>query len=236
MLVSGGYGGSSHALGQVVREQLGDFVHMNFTSTHRWRIDPKLGVRPEWNYSREKYGGAVVVDGIHSLNNLRWLTGREVKAITATHSNRAMPEHPEFEDNFAILVELVGGGTATLSFSWLTPQGEPTHGRSSMTILGTKGLFETRSTVADQPVARQASLEEGVVRGSETETILTVTEPSRRITLPRLKAPTLEEDFVASVSDPSYTPTLLPEWIFESTRLTLLARQSADEGRRIALR
>ncbi len=223
----------AHAPRQLARDHLGDVVQITLASTHRWALDPAIGKRAAWNYSRKQFGGSIVVDAINNPNTVRWLTDKKIVAVTATHVNRTMPEHPEFEDNFAVLAELEGGATANISFSWLTPDAEPTHGRATTFIVGTQGLLDIRSTVPEQPTSER---ETRVIRLAETEVVLTTqTESAHRIAMPQVSGASYEEDFLADVRDPSYTPMLSTAWTLESTRISLAARQSADEHHRIAL-
>lgn len=239
MHAAGGNGGHAQALRHVIRESLGDIISFTSTSTHRWHVDPASGLRPDWSDSRHKYGGAIVVDGINGVNTARWLTGKRAVGVTAMHTNVAMPEHPEFEDTFVIVAKLEGGALATIAFQWHTPDGEPTHGRGSTTIVGTRGILEIRSAAARHASPEEAARLEaaGIFRSSENETILTtMTEAAHSITLPEMSAPSVEADFLAGIRDPHHQPITSPASILEATRLTLAARQSADEHRSIRLR
>jgi predicted dehydrogenase len=226
MAAGGGYGQSwawrrlvdSGALGQLVQ-----FVNL---APHRLQLRAEAGwARPAWHFLRETNGGAIVDLAIHGINTWRYLCGQPVVEVTARHGNRRFPEHRSFEDHASVLLTMADGSTAFLGPSWLTPDAEPSHGRGATYLIGTEGQLEVSSTGVAHGLTGS--------RDADEVTLTTAARPPHRPELPADEL-TPERDFLRAVA--SGQPMRIgSEFVLESQRIALVARDAADQGRAIRL-
>ena len=104
----------------------------------------RLGERPGWMKSRSSFGGTIPFVGIHALDLIRWVTGREFTKGTAYHGNVGNPQIDEMEDNASILAKLDNGGSASAHLDYLRPMAAPSHGDDALRVAGTEGVLEVR--------------------------------------------------------------------------------------------
>jgi predicted dehydrogenase len=103
----------------------------------------KFGSSRPWYYGkRETYGGSIPWIGIHALDYMRWVSGKEYARVAAFEGNKAHPATPGCEDYGALLFSLAGGGTATCHLDFLRPENAPTHGDARLRIAGSEGVLE----------------------------------------------------------------------------------------------
>jgi predicted dehydrogenase len=102
----------------------------------------KLGSRPEWMKVRKSFGGIIPYIGIHMVDLMLWISGRQFVEVAAFQSNVASPEIGEMENNAAILFRMENNGSASLRLDYLRPSTAPTHGDDRLRIAGTKGVIE----------------------------------------------------------------------------------------------
>jgi predicted dehydrogenase len=88
----------------------------------------KLGTRPGWMKVRKSYGGIIPYIGIHLVDLMRWISGRELVEAAAFQSKVGFPEIGEMENNTAVIFKLDNRGTASLHLDYLRPATAPTHG------------------------------------------------------------------------------------------------------------
>jgi predicted dehydrogenase len=227
MGASGGYGASAAWKQLIDQGALGRLVQYVSLTPHRLHLRPEMGwSRPAWSYEREQNGGPIVDLGIHGVNNWRYLSGQEVAEVAAVHGNARFPEHPALEDHASIFLTMTDGSTAFLAPSWLTPDAEPSHGRGSTVIVGTEGQLEILSP----------GIVHGVDRTREREDVVLTTreKPPHRPELPT-ELPQAEDDFLAAVRE-GRQPQITAEFLIESQRIALLARDAADQRRPIRAR
>ena len=125
------------AAAQMVRSgDLGAVAVVNVRKSYRW------GERPEWFGRPELYGGTIPWIGIHALDMLWQVTGKEVVTVAARQGNMAHPEFSGCQDHAAMLLELAGGGVGTISVDFLRPAGAPTHGDDWIRVVGSRGQLE----------------------------------------------------------------------------------------------
>ncbi|MGE5623547.1 MAG: Gfo/Idh/MocA family protein [Methanocella sp.] len=176
--------------------------------------------RPAWFWRREAYGGIIVDLAVHDVDVFRWVTGEEAKEVTAAHTNATCPEYSHWEDMGHFLLKATNGVTGFFRVDWLAPAGEPMHGDCRYFVAGTEGWAEVRMT-GGFPGQEGGGLR--IVTNADPPTELPVVEPER----------SLYADFVAAVRGEA--PAMLPEDILAATRVTILARESADTGRPVRL-
>ncbi len=102
----------------------------------------RLGQRPAWQQSRETFSGIIPFIGIHALDLIRWVSGRDFTAGAAWCSNVGHPQVGDLEDNASIALQLDNGGTATARLDYCRPAAAPTHGDDRLRIAGSEGVLE----------------------------------------------------------------------------------------------
>ena len=103
----------------------------------------RFGAGRPWFYKDLKtYGGTILWAGIHSIDYMRWTSGRKYLQVSAWHGNKSHPEYPGFQDHAGVLFKLDNGGTAMTSLDYLRPETAPTHGDDRLRIAGSEGVLE----------------------------------------------------------------------------------------------
>jgi predicted dehydrogenase len=196
------------AMRAIVRAgEIGEVVSMDAQKSYQ------LGNRPEWMKSRKTFGGTIPYIGIHLIDLMRWISGREMVESAAFHSTVSAPDLREMENNTAVIFKLDNRGTASLRMDYLRPATAPTHGDDRIRIVGTKGIVEYQEATG--------------------LTLITDSHPSTRIKdLPRVKP--LFIDFLESIY--LKTPHLISsEDVFRISEIVLKARAAADSGHVVRL-
>jgi len=105
----------------------------------------RFGAARPWFYKdQETYGGTIPWAGIHSVDYMRWTSGREYVRVSAWHGNKDHPEYPGFQDHAGVLFKLDNGGTAMCNLDYLRPETAPTHGDDRLRIAGSEGVVEVK--------------------------------------------------------------------------------------------
>ncbi|HXK58812.1 MAG TPA: Gfo/Idh/MocA family oxidoreductase [Acidobacteriota bacterium] len=173
----------------------------------------KLGSRPSWMKERAKFGGTIPYIGIHMVDLMLFVGGRDFKSVAAFHSQVGFPEMREMENNAVLAFQLDNRGTASLRLDYLRPQTAPTHGDDRLRIAGTKGIIEYQES-------RPLTLMTGEV------------SPKSVTDLPAPKM--LFVDFLESIYG-NTTHALSFEEIYRVNEIVLKAREAADRGQVIRL-
>jgi len=96
---------------------------------------------PSWVWNRAAAGGGVLMyGGIHAIDRIRWLVGREVLAVTA-RAHHAYG-YGDVEDGLVAMLDLEGGATAVL-FENSPPFGRP--GGWATEIFATAGALRIQT-------------------------------------------------------------------------------------------
>jgi predicted dehydrogenase len=95
---------------------------------------------PAWVWRRELGGGALLYNGIHGLDRIRWLTGLE--ALRADAAGGALTHDVDVDDAIAGHLRLSGGALAQVLVQ-LSPF--PMDGHWTTTVYGTEGAIEVRT-------------------------------------------------------------------------------------------
>jgi len=174
----------------------------------------KLGTRPEWMKHRESFSGIIPFIGIHSLDLIRWTSGREFSEVIAYHSNVAHPEIGEMEDNATLILKMDNGGSASVRLDYLRPPTAPTHGDDALRLAGSQGIVE-------------------VTESGNRVALITLDKSPHFVELPP------EEfyfvDFVASLRG-ERKHLIQPEEVYAITEICLKARDAADRGEPVSLK
>lgn len=227
MAASGGYGASAAWRRLIDAGELGTPVQFIQTAPHRLHLRPEAGwTRPAWSYERSENGGVIVDLAVHGINMWRYLSGQGVAEVAAVHGNRRFPEHPTLEDHASVFLTMTDGSTAFLAPSWLTPDAEPSHGRGTTLVIGTEGQLEVTSP----------GIAHGLERARERQEVVLTTRanPPHRPELPD-DGLSPAADFVAAVRE-RRQPRITADFLIESQRVALFARDAADQRRTIRLR
>lgn len=174
----------------------------------------RLGKRADWLKSRETFAGVIPFVGVHIIDLMRWISGREFVEAMAYGSNVTKPEIGEMEDNASSVMKMDNGGSATLRIDFLRPASAPSHGDDRLRMAGADGVLE-------------------VINGADKAT--TVILPDKGIWQPELpeKEPFFQK-FVGYIDGKCDTP-VPAEDCYRATEICLLIRQAQDEGRIVSL-
>ena len=86
-----------------------------------WRYtDPVTGKRTNWRYLTRTAGSSLLEDGIHELDVIHWLAGRDPVRIQAHGGNNVLKDR-ETIDHAGLLVEFAGGAKLDFSYTTFTP-------------------------------------------------------------------------------------------------------------------
>lgn len=118
----------------------GEIVLVNARKSYKW------GQRPVSFARRDTYGGTIGWIGIHALDMIRYITGRQFKSVAAMQSNFAHRDFGDCEDNCVLILGLDNGGHATVSVDIFRPDAAPTWGDDWIRIVGTKAVIEANGT------------------------------------------------------------------------------------------
>ena len=173
----------------------------------------KRGVRPDFYRSRDGFGGITPWVGIHAIDFLRWVSGREYRSVMAQHVKLHCPDYPGMEDAATCLYELDNGGSAVMSFDFLRPAGAPSHGDDRLRLLGDGGALE--------------------IRGEGSLELITAAGP-RAVPLD-VPAYGPFADFAQGVLEPSHRCAITAVEALRVTEIALRTRDAADCGRRVLL-
>ena len=176
----------------------------------------RLNNRPEWFFTRKRYGGILCDIASHQFEQFLFFSGAmDGEVVSASVANRGHPEKPGLQD--------VGDAhirTATTSgyirVDWFTPEGLPTWGDGRLTILGTEGYIELRKYV------------DIAGRPGENHLFLVDRQGVRHIDCSGVDLP-FGRQFLDDVRN--RTETAMPqERCFNAMKLALTAQQMAEQG------
>jgi predicted dehydrogenase len=226
--VAGGYGARSARLKQMLDGgELGELAQFVSVGSHRFQLPAEFDwERPAWASDWREAGGLILEMGIHGINEFRWLAGSPIVRVSAAHGNKRFPEFPHFQDHCAVLLEAASGAQALIQSSWLTPTGEPSHGRSASFVFGSKGFVEMVGSGIAHGLQAQA--------GEGAATVVTDDAPPRPFRPEAAGARRAAEDFLAQVRS-GERPLVDADFFLETMRVALLAREAAERGQTIHL-
>jgi predicted dehydrogenase len=188
---------------QIVQSgKIGEAVNLSAQKSYQ------LGERPDWMKERETFGGTIPYIACHTVDLLRFISGRDMVATAAFQGRVGFPELRDMENTAAISYQLDNGGTADVRLDYLRPKAGDSHGDDRIRIAGTKGIVEQQH---------------GKV------TLMTDDEPLHEVT-ERPEGPLLFEDFLDAVFQ-KREPMLTQADIFRVTEIVIRSREAADAGR-----
>lgn len=116
--------------------ELGDVVQIDSQKSY------KVGNREPWWYKRATYGGTMPWIGIHMVDLMRYVSGRDLTETFGYQNHVAFPETGDTENVTGHVFRLDNGGVALLRMDYLRPLNAPTHGDDRMRLAGTNGVAE----------------------------------------------------------------------------------------------
>ncbi len=125
----------------VANGHLGDIfgwvvVTMGHKAPSYWTGGFTQRVRTVWRQHLATAGGGyLIMNTVHTIDWLRYVTGQEIVAARAAGGTYNSPEGVEVEDLFSASVTLSGGGTGIIAGGSSVPGGGPNETR----LIGTKG-------------------------------------------------------------------------------------------------
>ena len=109
------------------------------------QINP--ATRPDWFFDKKYFGGIICDLCTHQFDQFLYLTGSTSGKILASQAgNLNFPQYPQFED-FGDAMVKGNHGSGYMRVDWFSPDGLKTWGDGRLTILGTDGYIEVRSTI-----------------------------------------------------------------------------------------
>jgi predicted dehydrogenase len=172
----------------------------------------RLGQRPGYYKDRKTYGGTIPWVGIHAIDWIHWFSQARFLSVLAGHSrqdNRGLDQLEMTAQAFFTLEQEI---LATVSLDYCRPETAPSHGDDRLRVVGTDGVLDIREG--------EVFLINSGSDGSQPEGLL---DP-----------PDFFADFYAQIKGEGQCSISAQEAIY-ITRISLLARQSADENRQISL-
>jgi predicted dehydrogenase len=109
--------------------------------THvRMAVQLKRAQRPPWFLDVRRSGGLFLDLLIHGLDQVEWLTGRRIAALTANTGNLGEPADPQLRDHAAVYCELDDGSAALVEGQRMLPGTKGSDYR--VTVAGSCGLAD----------------------------------------------------------------------------------------------
>lgn len=174
----------------------------------RMAVQLKRAQRPPWFLDVSRSGGLFLDLLIHGLDQVEWITGQQITALTGVTGNLGAPDDENLRDHAAVFCELSGGGSALVEGQRMLPGTVGSDYR--VTVAGTEGFADLR-------------LGRGVTLSSPegADIPLLSLPPAQSVVADWLQAPDAEMCLVPQSAS------------IRANRLALLATQSALEHRRI---
>jgi predicted dehydrogenase len=163
---------------------------------------------PEWRSNRKTYGGTMPWIGIHMVDLMRWITGREFTQAAGFETQIGFRHLGEVENATATIFRLDNSGVALLRMDYLRPAAAPTHGDDRLRVAGTKGVVEY-----------QESTGLTLVTGEKKPQVVGSLPPERSLFV----------EFLDFVYD-GKPPTVTLDDIYRNTEIVIKAQQAAREG------
>jgi predicted dehydrogenase len=110
------------------------FVHV------RMAVQLKKDKRPPWFLDARRSGGLFLDLLIHGLDQVEWITGDRIVALTARMGNLGNAEDPRILDHASVFCELAGGGSAVVEGQRMLPDSKGSDYR--VLAVGTTGYAD----------------------------------------------------------------------------------------------
>lgn len=176
-----------------------------------------------WFLEKNKSGGGPLLDlGVHHFDLLRWLSGQEVKSVTAEIAT--LGNHQETEDNALVSLTFTNGSIAQLFLSFTTPL-PPGLTPQKVEVYGTRGSAWCSPSTIERPPLRV------YVDDTSSTAVHGITE----VRMPDADPWTNTiEHFAQSIMDQKEPLTTFEDGR-KALEIVLACYRSASEGRRVEL-
>jgi predicted dehydrogenase len=118
----------------------------------------QLGPRPEWMLEARSYGGTIPYIGVHMVDLMRWISGREFTEAFSYQGRFPATGSGEMENATGSLFKLDNSGVAVLHMDYLRPKAAASHGDDRLRLAGTLGVAEYQESTGVTLVARDEKL------------------------------------------------------------------------------
>lgn len=126
------------ALKEIVASgELGEIVQMDAQKSYQVSAD-----RPEWFYKRQTYGGTMAWIGIHMIDLMIHISGRDMTEAFGFQNHIGFPDTGDTENVTGTVFRLDNGGVALLRMDYLRPRTSGSHGDDRLRLAGLKGIAE----------------------------------------------------------------------------------------------
>ena len=143
------------ALRDVLRRgEIGEpaFTHL------RMAVRLKRAERPPWFLDVGRSGGLFLDLLIHGLDQIEWITGRRIVAVTANTGNLGFPDETNLRDHAAVYCELDDGSSAVAEGQRMLPDTKSSDYR--VLVAGTKGYADLDQSEGSVLVTSAAGCEQ----------------------------------------------------------------------------
>jgi predicted dehydrogenase len=96
----------------------------------------------DWRLTKENYGGTIPWIGIHMVDLMRYVTGRDFTETYSMQSVLDFGKTATMESVTASVFKMDNRGVAMLRMDYFRPKAAPTHGDDRMRVVGSKGVLE----------------------------------------------------------------------------------------------
>ncbi|MBK7928666.1 MAG: Gfo/Idh/MocA family oxidoreductase [Bryobacterales bacterium] len=125
------------ALRQVVQSGvIGEVVQVGTQKSYK---APAPG---DWRLNQDLYGGTIPWIGIHMVDLMRFVTGRDFTEAYSMQSALDFGRTATMESVTASVFKMDNRGLAVLRMDYFRPKAAPTHGDDRMRVAGSKGVLE----------------------------------------------------------------------------------------------
>jgi predicted dehydrogenase len=180
-----------------------------------------LGQRAGWYFEEGKHGGTINDIGIHAFDLIPWITGLEVREITAARSwNAFASDFPHFKDAGQFMLTMANGCGALGDVSYFMPNslGYTLDMYWRITIFGREGVIEAGLNLPHIKLARDGNEEVQLI------------EPGQSDAGGYLRA------FLRVIQGEADGDSLVTADVLRASRVALMAQRAGDEGAfRVAL-
>jgi predicted dehydrogenase len=193
--------------GLVEEGAIGEVVQMDAQKSYK---APAPG---DWRFTPRLYGGTIPWIGIHMIDLMRWVGGRD---FTETWSVQAVKDYGfthGMESVTGSVFRMDNGGAALMRMDYFRPKTAPTHGDDRLRLVGSKGIAEYMASTGVTLMTQDAG-------------------PRKIVSLPAKRF--LFAEFLDHVYNGKPEPISAKD-IDRANRITLLAAQSAATGKVVKL-
>ena len=174
-----------------------------------------LGGRPGWYFEPGRHGGAINDIGVHAVDLIGWLTGREIVEVVAARAwNAKAKASPHFKGAGQFMLKLDNDGGVLCDVSYLAPDkmgyAAPQYWR--ITCHGERGVLETSCGSKNVRMIRDSDNEEVLIPVSATQSHQYL------------------ESFLHELRGETEKAALTTGRVLHVSRIALLAQEAADSG------